>query len=358
MNHIKIIGAGPSGLCAAINLINAGYNVEVFEKRNDSGKRFKGDLQGFENWSSKTDVIEDLKSFNIKLNFGCFPFKSIYMTDGNTVINSTFKKPIFYLVQRGPVEQSLDQGLKNQALTQGVKIHFNSTINRQNADIIATGVEGIKPIGIAKGVTFDTESDNMAVAILNDKTSNRGYSYLLINNGFGTICTVNLNTPNLNINLYLKNTLELVNKLFDIKIRNSKNAGGVGCFQINPRIVEDGRIIVGEAAGLQDLLWGFGMRYALTSGYLAARSIIEDKDYRELIIKELFGRLNTSIFNRFVVDIIGNRINKYLIWRAKMDNNWLNLLYLGYNPSIMSKFSLPIARWFLQQKYQNLWFKQ
>jgi len=357
MKHIKIIGAGPSGLCAAINLVKAGYNVDVFEKRNDSGRRFKGDLEGFENWSSKNDVIEEIKSFNIKLNFGCFPFKSFHITDGNTVLNSSFKKPIFYLVKRGPIEQSLDQGLKNQALNQGVKINFNSTINREKADIIATGVEGIKPTGIAKGITFDTESENIAVAILNKKTSNRGYSYLLINNGHGTICTVNFQTPNLNINLYLKNTLELIKKIFDVEIRNRKNAGGIGCFQIHPRLVIDNKLIVGEAAGLQDLLWGFGMRYALTSGFLASKSIIENVDYRELITNELSGKINSSIFNRFLVDIIGNRINKYLIWRAKRNNNWLNLLYLGYNPSIMSKFSLPIARWFLQQKYHTLWDK-
>jgi len=52
---IKILGAGLSGLTAGINLAKNGYEVEIFELRNDCGARFKGDLQGLENWSSKKD---------------------------------------------------------------------------------------------------------------------------------------------------------------------------------------------------------------------------------------------------------------------------------------------------------------
>ncbi len=50
MAHKKIIGAGLSGLTAAINLAKAGYKVDVYEENKDSGLRFNGDLQGLENW--------------------------------------------------------------------------------------------------------------------------------------------------------------------------------------------------------------------------------------------------------------------------------------------------------------------
>ena len=43
--HIKILGAGISGLAAAINLVKSGYKVEIFEKRSEVGKRFHGDFQ-------------------------------------------------------------------------------------------------------------------------------------------------------------------------------------------------------------------------------------------------------------------------------------------------------------------------
>ena len=45
IENIKIAGAGPAGLTAAINLAKAGYQVEVFEKNHDTGVRFHGDLQ-------------------------------------------------------------------------------------------------------------------------------------------------------------------------------------------------------------------------------------------------------------------------------------------------------------------------
>ncbi len=69
MKDIKILGGGLSGLTAAINLAKAGYKVDVFEKRSDCGKRFHGDLEGIENWSSKVDVMDEFKSMNIKPNF-------------------------------------------------------------------------------------------------------------------------------------------------------------------------------------------------------------------------------------------------------------------------------------------------
>ncbi|HEX7468818.1 MAG TPA: NAD(P)-binding protein [Methanobacterium sp.] len=37
MENVKILGAGPAGLSAAINLSRNGYNVDVFEKNQDVG---------------------------------------------------------------------------------------------------------------------------------------------------------------------------------------------------------------------------------------------------------------------------------------------------------------------------------
>ena len=53
MKEVKILGAGLSGLTAAINLAQIGYKVDVYEKNKDVGMRFHGDLQGLENWSKK-----------------------------------------------------------------------------------------------------------------------------------------------------------------------------------------------------------------------------------------------------------------------------------------------------------------
>ncbi len=61
MKKIKILGAGLSGLTAAINLAKSGYTVDIYEKNKDVGMRFNGDIQGLENWSDKKDIIKELK---------------------------------------------------------------------------------------------------------------------------------------------------------------------------------------------------------------------------------------------------------------------------------------------------------
>ena len=91
MKNIKILGAGLSGLSAAINLAKVGYNVDVFEKRSDCGGRFKDDLEGLENWSSNIDVLGELKSMNIRINFDCTPYKIMYLSDGKDKIKIVSK---------------------------------------------------------------------------------------------------------------------------------------------------------------------------------------------------------------------------------------------------------------------------
>ena len=48
---ITVMGAGLSGLAAAIVLAKAGKEVHVHDIRADSGARFDGDFQALENWS-------------------------------------------------------------------------------------------------------------------------------------------------------------------------------------------------------------------------------------------------------------------------------------------------------------------
>src|SRR5450759_4808922 len=125
MKKIKILGAGISGLTAAINLSLAGYKVEVFEKNPDCGMRFHGDMQGLENWSDEEDVLDSLQHMNVDINFEVTPFRKVVLTNCKSDEEFSFDKPLFYLITRGKMKGSLDQGLKEQALSANVEIHFN-----------------------------------------------------------------------------------------------------------------------------------------------------------------------------------------------------------------------------------------
>ena len=52
------------------------------------------------------------------------------------------------------------------------------------------------------------------------------------------------------------------------------SSGGAGQFRLTRSACSGGVLLAGEAAGFQDALWGFGIRYALLSGCLAARSLL------------------------------------------------------------------------------------
>tara|TARA_R110002110_G_scaffold156564_4_gene351680 strand:- start:3630 stop:4169 length:540 start_codon:yes stop_codon:yes gene_type:complete len=85
------------------------------------------------------------------------------------------------------------------------------------------------------------------------------------------------------------------------------NPKGSAVLAIGPRTaVQGGHCVVGEQAGIQDALAGFGMRYAVRSGILAARSLIAGVDYTRLWRRELLPLLRAGISNRFIFNSVGH----------------------------------------------------
>jgi len=64
-------------------------------------------------------------------------------------------------------------------------------------------------------------------------------------------------------------------------------------------------IAVGEASGFQDFMFGFGMRYAIQSGYLAAMSILNGSDYSKAIQENIHPLMKASISNRLIYKPLG-----------------------------------------------------
>ncbi len=353
MKTIKILGGGVSGLSAAINLAKAGYKVDVFEKNREIGERFHGDLQGLENWSENEDILKKLKEMNIGINFDCDPFSSLIVSNGSRDWNFSCNKTLFYLVKRGPIKGSLDQGLKEQALKLGVNIYLNRTIPNDESDIIATGPILKEVFAVAKGITFKTSMKDIAVAITNDSVAFKGYSYLLVTKGHGCMCTAL--TDNFDkINNYFDKTRRMFLNMVNLDIKNEKNFGGVGCFS-NKNIFKKGKsLYVGEAAGLQDLLWGFGIRSAVVSGFLAAKSIMNNEDYEKLARKYFKNRLKASLVNRFLWEKLS--FNNYAIMVERFKSNPLPLKRLQsfYNFNILQKLIYPFALIYMRKRYRKL----
>ena len=110
-------------------------------------------------------------------------------------------------------------------------------------------------------------------------------------------------------------------------------------------------LCVGEAAGLQDFLWGFGMRYALRSGFLAARSMIDGTDYEKEANKEFRNNLRAGIVNRYLWENARKNDFSPLINNSELVRKSLRSFY-NYNP--LQRIIYPLALASVRRKYRNL----
>lgn len=299
---ISIAGAGPAGLTAAINLARAGYGVIVHEQNPEVGMRFHEDFQAIENWSSQEDLLTMFRRIGIKPDFYCRPINKVssYGPRNSTQVSTV--QPIAYMVRRGCTEDTLDSSLKRQALESGVDLRLGSYLIEAEADIIAMGPRRARTLAV--GIIFETDSEECVALLLDDHLAPKGYAYLLVAKGQGTLCSVLYEKFNLG-KACLEATISRFKDLLGIQIRNARYFGGYGDFDLSRAATVEHRRYVGEAAGFQDYLFGFGIRYAILSGYFAATSMIEGSSYDKLCQDGLRSRLRTSLVNRYCYQFLG-----------------------------------------------------
>lgn len=302
---IRIAGAGPSGLAAAIILARAGREVEVHEAKRDVGTRFIGDLQIIEGASESESVPAFLDRLGIERNFyfRAADWATFYdHKNSERVIRS--KEPYGWFIHRGAEEGTLDRGLLAQAQQAGATVLFNSRLAPDQADIVATGPAS--PDGLAKEMTWHSSDDERVDVYFNHRLSPGGYSYLFILDGVATFgCAIVADFKR--IDSYFDHSLAAAHRLHHFDVPPDVRTGySYMNFHLKHAATSNGARFVGEAAGFQDYLFGLGIRYALTSGSLAARSILEDRDYDQLWKSELGAKQQTSLVNRFLYETGGN----------------------------------------------------
>lgn len=193
----------------------------------------------------------------------------------------------------------------------------------------------------------------MAIGLLNSEAAYGAYSYLLITKGKGCMCSVVFGELG-RVNDGFKATKKFFSEKIDLDIKNPKNVGGVGNFSINNTFKKVDTLYIGEAAGLQDFLWGFGMKYAFVSGYLAAQSIIDNEDYVRKAEKRFNNKLKSGLVNRFLWEKAGKRNYEFLINKIKNNKSLFGSLYSFHNFNLFQKIIYPIALISMRKKYPNL----
>ncbi|MFQ5597224.1 MAG: NAD(P)/FAD-dependent oxidoreductase [Nitrospiria bacterium] len=344
---IKIAGAGPAGLAAAIHLAKRGYPVEIFEARETVGGRFIGDFQVIENASRSEDVCDLLKRIGISSRFFFKPLYRATFYDAQlrpTPVKS--HSPYGYFIRRGPGDGTLDSGLLAQAIEAGATVSFGKRIKAEQADIVATGPAVAD--GLAKEMTFRTALPDTISVLFDMNVSPGGYSYLFVLEGEGTFgCAITRDFDH--IDVYFQKALDRFRRIAPFSTQSEKIAYSFMNFCIKPSAAIENRLYVGEAAGFQDYLFGLGIRYALLTGFAAAESLIRKEDYDRLWKQEIGLGQETSLVNRSLYELGGNMGLNTFIRQAGRDDlqGYLNK---WHRPNGWKKRLLPFVKWFLQEK--------
>lgn len=319
MKKVRILGAGISGMSAAINLAKFGLEAEVFEERegvgNNSGN-FTSTIRNYEDM----DALEDLRRFGIELE-ATGKVGRVIKKSPNFV--SEVRGESYYLLERGDEGNSLERQLYRKALDLGVKFYFGTKASEKEADVVATGVPAKKANIFGAGYLFTMKGSglkqNELALIYDNRISPSGY--LCIIPGIRNLTVLSVSFSETDVS-GLRNRLdEALQSDFFLKqmisgSRKIDRIEGSGFYEQDPIFMarRGKKLYVGEAGGFQDARRGFGIRYALITGHLAALSMAAGIDYVVLLM------------NRFKNEFLMLQEERERLNRAKNEDydSWLS----------------------------------
>ena len=334
---IKIAGGGIAGLSAAMYLQRKNFQVEVYEKEKKIGKSRHGDFEGIENWIFSSNNSNAFKK--IGFNTDKISLSPVRQFVVHTATDKPFKVkcalPFFNLVKRGSNKGDLDSQLFEQCVKEGIIFNLGQQAPK-NCDIIATGTK--KASAYISGLNFKTNSKNQIHLLLGSKFAPKGYAYMIIQDGQGTIATAFKKDYESKVNP-LKNCIDEFSKL-RIDIIDPKKFGSRGSFSLPFGFKYKKPFFVGEAGGFQDYLFGFGMKISMLSG-LAAAMFIEDKGpAAKKLFRDLNKKRKISFINRILYERLSDNQMHSFAKRFSESDNSIELLSSAYEWNIKN-----LIRW-------------
>ena len=360
--EIIIAGAGVSGLTAAINLKLAGRAVRVLERNPESGAQRFPDWDAIENWTS----LEDLPQFLERLGIDDWRFRFSGHTSFTVIdpygrrYDVHTRRPFFYLVKRGAIPGGLEYGLRTQAEAMDIPIAYGVNCQPGEADIWAVGSFGLGASFISTGFTFSTDHPDWVCCVVDKNIAPRAYAYLAIVKGEGTLAVV-LSKARRDAHRFLERAVSVCCKHTALDLRDMRMSGGSGG-DVAAFWLSNNDFVIGEAAGFQDFLWGFGIRHALTSGYLAAQTILTGQQWQVVAEQEIRPLVRASLVNRWLYDRTPNWGYALLVRRFARDPDLNVLVSRWYHPRRIHRLLWPLVERHFQrqvtarssyERYQN-----
>lgn len=292
---------GPLDWLPPLLLARGGRRVRLLERADQVGHRFTGDFQALENWSQPEDALHRLTSLGLSTGFEHRPVWKVAVYDQRlqpTVARS--ERPLLYLVRRGPEQASLDRALLAEAEEAEVDVWLNQPAERAyHGQTVATGPRYAD--SVTSGWVFPTRLSDQVRCILSSSVDPAGYAYLAVWDGRATLA-VRLFHRHHAWQEARRKAVEAFRRLLpdlDLDPTSARPLSGFGSGFGGLHLSDEaGRFYVGEAAGLQDPEWGLGLWYAVESGVLAARCLLDGSDYAAVGRDRFEPRLCAALANR------------------------------------------------------------
>jgi flavin-dependent dehydrogenase len=301
--HVRIAGGGISGLATAVLLARDGFDVEVFDHHRGGGGRFAGGWQVLENGTVERDALGELRGLGLAPDTQVIAATQALFLDG---LGRRFEvgssAPFAYFIRRGGGPESLDGWLRRRAVEAGVVLH-DETAAPADSEVVATGPR--QADGVARELVFGSDLPDTVAVLFDPTVTPTGYAYLFCLSGHATFGVAQVRKI-----ARLRHAREEAWRRFraalgEFAVRGEHEGGQFMNFCL-PRHLrdEDGRWYVGEAAGVQDFLFGLGNRLALRTAALAATGIAgrwDEKAFRRTIVRPM----RSTVGLRFAYERLG-----------------------------------------------------
>src|SRR5438093_1346761 len=283
---MRIAGAGLAGLVAATTAARAGEAVEVFEAKSRLLPSTGPHTEALRNYG-ETDALEELATYGFRLRPFAEVFKAIRRSEN---FENVLRGKSYYLFMRGREDYCVDQLMYREALDLGVKFHFG-TGAPDGIEIVATGPPRGKGNMLAAGFTFSADGANLdrdtVIAGLDNTIAPGGYLAITPGVEYHSIYSGSWT------DLDFERVLEMAKRAFQRPwVREILGSSrwvdkihGRAFYESDPiaTAVRGKSLYVGEAGGFQDAVAAYGFRYAVITGALAARAVVEGLDYPKLL---------------------------------------------------------------------------
>jgi flavin-dependent dehydrogenase len=207
-------------------------------------------------------------------------------------------------------------------------IHFNNRLAPEEADIVATGPGPAD--GIAKEIAFRTGVSDRIDVVFDPDLAPGGYAYLFVLEGWATLGLALLKVYS-QLETQFEMAVEYFKSLASFDIESPRQGYSYMNFFLRQSSQLGSSLFAGEAGGFQDYMFGLGIRYALISGHLAARSLVESVDYDRLWSERFQGMMRSSLANRLFYEAAGRYGLRLFAWQASR-RDFRDFLYSWARP--------------------------